>query len=86
MFALVGRKVGSRIWRLLAAHLGRPEGQGMIEYALLLMLIGTVVIVVLIVLGNQVNNAFHNVSCSLSALAGSCATHPPAPTLPPAEH
>lgn len=86
MFVLVGRKVGSRIWRLLAAHLGRLEGQGMVEYALLLMLIGTVVMVVLIVLGNQLNNAFHNVSCSLSALGGSCATPPAAVPLPPVEN
>jgi pilus assembly protein Flp/PilA len=40
-------------------------GQGMVEYALILVLIALVVIVVLQVLGHQVNNAFSNVSNAL---------------------
>jgi pilus assembly protein Flp/PilA len=42
--------------------LARDEGQGMVEYALILVLIAVVVIVVLIVLGNQVQNVFCNIS------------------------
>src|ERR671937_2206625 len=42
--------------------LNREEGQGMVEYALILVLIAVVVIVVLIVLGNQVKNVFCNIS------------------------
>lgn len=42
------------------------RGQGMVEYALILVLIAMVVIVVLTVLGNQVNNAFSNVSNGLN--------------------
>jgi pilus assembly protein Flp/PilA len=38
------------------------RGQGMVEYALILVLIAVVVIVVLIVLGNQIQNAFCNIS------------------------
>ena len=38
------------------------RGQGMVEYALILVLIAVVVIEVLIVLGNQVQNVFCNIS------------------------
>ena len=40
----------------------RERGQGMVEYALILVLIAVVVIAVLIVLGNQVQNVFCNIS------------------------
>ncbi|MGO8687478.1 MAG: Flp family type IVb pilin [Candidatus Dormibacteria bacterium] len=43
----------------------RESGQGMVEYALILVLIAVVVIVILTVVGNQVNNIFSNVSSSL---------------------
>ena len=42
------------------------EGQGMVEYALILVLIAIVVIVILTVLGKQVNNVFSNISNGLS--------------------
>ena len=38
------------------------QGQGMVEYALILVLIAVVVIAVLIILGNQVANVFCNIS------------------------
>jgi pilus assembly protein Flp/PilA len=38
------------------------RGQSMVEYALILVLIAVVVIAVLIVLGNQIQNAFCNIS------------------------
>lgn len=38
------------------------KGQGMVEYALILVLIAVVVIAVLIVLGNQVQNTFCNIA------------------------
>ena len=51
----------------LARRLERPEdGQGMVEYALILVLIAIVVIVILQVVGKQVNNVFSNVSHGLS--------------------
>lgn len=44
----------------------REEGQGMVEYALILVLIAVVVIVILQVVGHQVNNVFSNISNGLS--------------------
>lgn len=41
------------------------EGQGMVEYALILVLIAVVVIVILQTVGKQVNNVFSNVSSGL---------------------
>ncbi|HET9849083.1 MAG TPA: Flp family type IVb pilin [Candidatus Dormibacteraeota bacterium] len=52
--------------RRLLNYLAREDGQGMVEYALILVLIAVVVIVVLIVLGNQVQNVFCNISGGLS--------------------
>ena len=51
--------------RPATAVLAGERGQGMVEYALILVLIAVVVIVVLIVLGNQVQNVFCNVSGAL---------------------
>jgi len=61
--------VGPNLWlaireRLLRAKDGE-EGQGMVEYALILVLIAVVVIVILTVVGSQVNNVFSNVSNGL---------------------
>jgi pilus assembly protein Flp/PilA len=51
----------------IARSLERDEdGQGMVEYALILVLIAIVVIVVLQVVGKQVNNIFSNISTGLS--------------------
>ncbi len=47
-----------RVRRLIRGE----RGQGMVEYALILVLIAVVVIVLLIVLGNQVANVFCNIS------------------------
>ena len=38
------------------------RGQGMVEYALILVLIAVVVIAILMILGNQVQNVFCNIS------------------------
>lgn len=45
---------------------GREDGQGMVEYALILVLIAIVVIVILSTVGHQVNNVFSNISHGLS--------------------
>lgn len=44
----------------------REEGQGLVEYALILVLIAVVVIVILSVVGRQVNNVFSNISNGLN--------------------
>jgi pilus assembly protein Flp/PilA len=51
----------------LRGVLARQEGQGMVEYALILALIAVVAIVVLKAMGHQVTNTFNNVSNSLSS-------------------
>jgi len=43
----------------------REEGQGMVEYALILVLIAIVVILILTTVGKQVKNIFSNISSSL---------------------
>ncbi len=51
----------------VARLLHRAErGQGMVEYALILVLIAMVVLLIVQVLGRQVNNVFSNVSNGLS--------------------
>ncbi len=44
----------------------RESGQGMVEYALILILIAVVVIVTLSTVGKSLQNAFSNVSHGLS--------------------
>ena len=60
----------TRVQQQLAALVerlrNREEGQGMVEYALILVLIAVVVIVILSVVGNQVNNVFSNISNGLN--------------------
>jgi pilus assembly protein Flp/PilA len=40
-------------------------GQGMVEYALILVLVSIVVIVILLTMGNQIANVFSNVVAAL---------------------
>jgi pilus assembly protein Flp/PilA len=43
----------------------RQSGQGMVEYALILVLVSIVVIVILLTMGNQISNVFSNVVAAL---------------------
>ena len=45
----------------------RQNGQGMVEYALILVLVSIVVIVILLTMGNQILNVFSNVVAALGA-------------------
>lgn len=47
--------------RLRLARLTGEGGQGLVEYALILILVSLVVIIMLISLGSQVNDQFHNI-------------------------
>ena len=47
-------------------YLPREEGQGLVEYALILVLIAIVVIVILTALGNRVQSAFSTIDSGLS--------------------
>ena len=52
------------VWRWLGrAH--KQSGQGMVEYALILVLVSIVVIVILLTMGNQILNVFSNVVAAL---------------------
>ena len=53
------------IWKLRGL-LTRQEGQGMVEYALILVLVSIVVIVILLTMGKQIENVFSNVVVALS--------------------
>ena len=44
---------------------GRNKGQGMVEYALILALIAVVSIVILSILGGQVNNIFSTLASAM---------------------
>lgn len=46
---------------------GGQQGQGMVEYALILVLVSIVVIVILITMGGQIANVFSNVVTALNA-------------------
>jgi pilus assembly protein Flp/PilA len=50
--------VNRRLWN-------RQSGQGMVEYALILVLVSIVVIVILLTMGNQIANVFSNVVAAL---------------------
>ncbi|MEA3325888.1 MAG: hypothetical protein U9R53_01035, partial [Chloroflexota bacterium] len=39
----------------------KEEGQGLVEYALIILLVSIVVIIVLIALGDQINIVFNNI-------------------------
>ena len=54
-------------WLHVAHHRDDERGQGMVEYALILVLISIVVIVILQVVGQQVNNVFSNISNGLGS-------------------
>ncbi len=50
----------------LSKLLSSEEGQAMAEYAVILVLVSVVVLLVLMVLGNQVRNVFCNISGALT--------------------
>ena len=64
----------SRLPLELAAHIyamvdrrgRREDGQGMVEYALILVLIAVTIIVMLSIVGKRVNNTFSNISSGLN--------------------
>ncbi len=53
------------ISRGLFANLSREDGQGLVEYALILVLIAIVAIIALIFIGGQVSSVLSNVGSSV---------------------
>jgi pilus assembly protein Flp/PilA len=48
------------------SEIRKPQsGQGMVEYALILVLVSIVVIVILLTMGNQIQNVFSNIVAAL---------------------
>jgi pilus assembly protein Flp/PilA len=47
------------------SFLADQSGQGLVEYALILVLVALVVIVILVVLGPTIGNAFSNIVANL---------------------
>jgi pilus assembly protein Flp/PilA len=45
----------------------KQSGQGMVEYALILVLVSIVVIVILLTMGGQIANVFSNIVTALNA-------------------
>ncbi len=43
-------------------YLPREEGQGLVEYALILVLVAIVVIAILVILGPQIGNIFSRIT------------------------
>jgi pilus assembly protein Flp/PilA len=70
---LIAMPIVSRVHRAacwLRSARGRDDderGQGMVEYALILVLVTIVVIVILGTLGHTVNNVFSNVNAGIAA-------------------
>jgi pilus assembly protein Flp/PilA len=52
--------------RRAACRCQGEDGQGMVEYALILMLMALVVIVLLSVVGRETNNVFSNITAGIS--------------------
>ena len=51
---------------MLLSFFAKEDGQGLVEYALILVLIAIVVIGILTVLGNKVSTVFSNINSGLS--------------------
>ncbi len=49
-------------------YLPREEGQGLVEYALILVLVAIVVIGILTILGPQIGNVFSKITSGLSGV------------------
>ncbi|NNJ10643.1 Flp family type IVb pilin [Chloroflexales bacterium ZM16-3] len=52
---------------MLRSFFAKEEGQGLVEYALILVLIAIVVIGVLTLLGNKVSTVFSNINSGLGS-------------------
>jgi pilus assembly protein Flp/PilA len=48
-------------------YLPREEGQGLVEYALILVLVAIIVIAILMVLGPQIGNVFSRITSGLQS-------------------
>lgn len=59
-------RLRNRLGEVLSGRESDEEGQGMVEYALILVLIAIVVIVILAVVGHRVSDVFNNINKGLN--------------------
>lgn len=52
---------------LMPGKLRHEKGQGLVEYALVLVLVAVVVIAILTLLGPQIGNVFSRITCGLDS-------------------
>ena len=57
--------VANRLFSRVGGLTHRQQGQGMVEYALILVLVSIVVLVILLTMGKQIKNVFSNVVAAL---------------------
>ena len=58
-------RLRNRLAEVMAPREPDEEGQGMVEYALILVLIAIVVIVILAIVGHRVSDVFSNINTGL---------------------
>lgn len=66
-----GSKGGKKMYHSLVTFFQDEEGQGLVEYALIILLVAIAVVVVLTTLGGDVGNIFSNISSELQKAAPS---------------
>jgi pilus assembly protein Flp/PilA len=66
---LAGARIGRIAARARCLHTHTARGQGLVEYALILVLIAVIVIGVLSTLGAQTSRVFDQVNCALGTLS-----------------
>jgi len=65
MFRQAPKEVNEEVVGKWCGRARNQSGQGMVEYALILVLVSIVVIVILLTMGNQIQNVFSNVVAAL---------------------
>ena len=66
MFYTQSSTTSERDTTMLRSFFAKEDGQGLVEYALILVLIAIVVIGILTVLGNKVSTVFSSINSGLS--------------------
>jgi len=64
------REIMARIFAVVNYMKMKEEGQGLAEYALILVLVAIVCVAALIFLGGSINNVLNNVGSNLAAQPG----------------
>lgn len=60
-----GTSLGREVEYVKQWLIGREEGQGLVEYGLIIFLVAVVVIAILVLLGPQIGNVFSDINTSI---------------------